>query len=103
MSIEAFIAAAWKDHADRPEEVADRLAGALALPQLPADVPPFAADEPPVPAPPFPAAFCAIPPALLPPSSGAAAPLSEEQAAPRKAHAEIPRSRVPSANGLVVM
>ena len=42
MSIEMFIAAAWKDHADRPEEVADRLAGALPLLQLPTDIPPFA-------------------------------------------------------------
>jgi hypothetical protein len=42
MSIEAFIAAAWKDHADRPEEVADRLRGALPLLQLPTDIPPFA-------------------------------------------------------------
>jgi hypothetical protein len=43
MSIETFIETAWKDHADRPEEVADRLAGALASLQSPADVAPFAA------------------------------------------------------------
>jgi hypothetical protein len=42
MTIEAFVATAWKDHADRPEEVADRLAGALAQLQTPADIPPYA-------------------------------------------------------------
>ena len=43
MSIEAFIATAWKDHADHPEEVASRLAAALPLLQSAADVAPFAA------------------------------------------------------------
>jgi hypothetical protein len=43
MSIETFIATAWQDHADRPEEVADRLAGAVPILQSAADVAPFAA------------------------------------------------------------
>jgi len=42
MSLDAFIATAWNDHADHPEEVADRLAGALDLLVSPADIPPFA-------------------------------------------------------------
>ncbi len=42
MSLDAFIAAAWNDHGDHPEEVADRLAGALDLLESPADVPAFA-------------------------------------------------------------
>jgi tetratricopeptide (TPR) repeat protein len=42
MSLDAFIATAWNDHGDRPEEVADRLAGALDLLESPADIPPFA-------------------------------------------------------------
>jgi tetratricopeptide (TPR) repeat protein len=42
MSFNAFIAAAWKDHGDHPEEVARRLAGALDLLESPVDVPPFA-------------------------------------------------------------
>ena len=42
MSLDAFIATAWDDHADRPEEVADRLAGALDLLESPADILPFA-------------------------------------------------------------
>jgi len=41
MSLDAFIAAAWEDHGDHPEEVADRLAGALDLVVSPADIPPF--------------------------------------------------------------
>jgi hypothetical protein len=43
MSIEAFIATAWQDHADRPEEVAERLAAAVPRLQSAADVAPFAA------------------------------------------------------------
>ena len=42
MSLDAFIATAWNDHGDHPEEVADRLAGALDLLESPADIPPFA-------------------------------------------------------------
>jgi tetratricopeptide (TPR) repeat protein len=42
MSLDAFIATAWNDHGDHPEEVADRLAGALNLLESPADIPPFA-------------------------------------------------------------
>jgi hypothetical protein len=42
MSLDAFIATAWNDHGDHPEEVADRLAGALDLLVSPADIPPFA-------------------------------------------------------------
>ncbi len=40
MTMKAFVAAAWQDHADRPEEVADRLAGALPQLQTAADIPP---------------------------------------------------------------
>jgi tetratricopeptide (TPR) repeat protein len=42
MSIDEFIATAWNDHGDHPEEVADRLAGALDRLVSPADIPPFA-------------------------------------------------------------
>ena len=42
MSLDAFIATAWNDHGDHPEEVADRLAGALDLLESPAGIPPFA-------------------------------------------------------------
>jgi hypothetical protein len=42
MSFDAFIAAAWNDHGDQPEEVAERLAGAVDRLESPADVPPFA-------------------------------------------------------------
>jgi tetratricopeptide (TPR) repeat protein len=42
MSLDAFIATAWNDHEDHPEEVADRLAGALDLLRSPGDIPPFA-------------------------------------------------------------
>ena len=42
MSFDAFIGTAWADHADRPEEVATRLAGALELLETPADIPPYA-------------------------------------------------------------
>ena len=42
MTNEAFIDAAWTDHADRPEEVAERLAGALPQLQSKVDIPPFA-------------------------------------------------------------
>ena len=40
MTMEAFVDAAWQDHADRPEEVADRLAGVLPQLQAAADIPP---------------------------------------------------------------
>src|SRR5258705_11668736 len=43
MSLESFLEAAWKDHADRPEDVADRLPRALAMLQSAADVAPLAA------------------------------------------------------------
>jgi hypothetical protein len=42
MSFDAFIEAAWNDHADRPEEVADRLANSLALIAAPGDLSPYA-------------------------------------------------------------
>jgi hypothetical protein len=42
MTFDAFIETAWNDHADRPQEVADRLAAALDLVDGPARVPPFA-------------------------------------------------------------
>jgi tetratricopeptide (TPR) repeat protein len=42
MSLDDFIAAAWNDHGDHPEEVATRLAGALERLESAADVPPFA-------------------------------------------------------------
>jgi len=47
VSLDAFIAAAWNDHGDHPEEVANRLAGALDLLESPAGVPPFAAGRSP--------------------------------------------------------
>jgi hypothetical protein len=37
MSFDVFVESAWNDHADRPEEVADRLANALTLLESPAD------------------------------------------------------------------
>jgi hypothetical protein len=42
MDFDAFIAAGWNDHADRPEEVADRLAASRHLLSAPAHVAPFA-------------------------------------------------------------
>ena len=42
MSFDTFVAAAWNDHGDHPEEVASRLAGALDLLESPANIPPFA-------------------------------------------------------------
>jgi tetratricopeptide (TPR) repeat protein len=42
MSFDTFIAAAWKDHGDRPDEVAIRLADAFDLLESPANIPPFA-------------------------------------------------------------
>jgi hypothetical protein len=43
MNIESFIEEAWKDHADRTEEVAARLAGAVPMVQSPVHVARFAA------------------------------------------------------------
>jgi hypothetical protein len=42
MTFDAFIQTAWSDHADRPEEVADRLAAALDQVQAPEQIIPFA-------------------------------------------------------------
>jgi hypothetical protein len=42
MTLDAFLATAWDDHGDRPQEVADRLAASMHLVQQPADVRPFA-------------------------------------------------------------
>jgi len=42
MTFDAFLETAWKDHGDRPEEVADRLTGALHLVRDPDNIPPFA-------------------------------------------------------------
>jgi tetratricopeptide (TPR) repeat protein len=42
MTFDAFIETAWNDHADRPQEVADRLAAAFDLVDDPERVPPFA-------------------------------------------------------------
>ncbi|MFL6692960.1 MAG: hypothetical protein ACJ8GO_08375 [Ramlibacter sp.] len=42
MTLDAFLATAWDDHGDHPQEVADRLAASMHLVQQPADVPPFA-------------------------------------------------------------
>ena len=42
MSLDAFLQAAWAEHADHPQVVADRLAASVHLVQLPADVRPFA-------------------------------------------------------------
>jgi hypothetical protein len=41
-SFDAFIATAWNDHADRPQEVADRLAASLDIVATSDQVPPFA-------------------------------------------------------------
>jgi tetratricopeptide (TPR) repeat protein len=42
MTIETFLETAWNDHADRPQEVADRLTASLHWVQTPEDVPPYA-------------------------------------------------------------
>lgn len=42
MSIDAFLQAAWADHADHPQDVADRLAGSAHLLQAPEQIAPFA-------------------------------------------------------------
>jgi tetratricopeptide (TPR) repeat protein len=42
MSFDEFLSAAWSDHADRPQEVADRLAASFHVLQSPAQVAPFA-------------------------------------------------------------
>jgi|SRR5208283_3233466 len=42
MNFDAFLEAAWNDHGDRSQEVADRLAASLALVQSPEHIPPLA-------------------------------------------------------------
>jgi len=42
MSFDAFIETAWNDHADRPQEVADRLAASLSVVETPEHIAPFA-------------------------------------------------------------
>jgi tetratricopeptide (TPR) repeat protein len=42
MTIETFFETAWNDHADRPQEVADRLTASLQLVQTPEHIPPYA-------------------------------------------------------------
>ena len=42
MTFDAFLEAAWNDHGDHPQEVADRLAASLALVEAPEHIPPFA-------------------------------------------------------------
>lgn len=42
MTIETFLETAWSDHADRPQEVADRLTASLHRVQTPEHVPPYA-------------------------------------------------------------
>ena len=42
MTFDAFIETAWNDHADRPEEVADRLATSLDVIETPDQIPAFA-------------------------------------------------------------
>lgn len=42
MSFDAFMEAAWNDHGDRPQEVADRLAGSLQVIAAAEQIPPFA-------------------------------------------------------------
>lgn len=42
MSFDAFIATAWNDHGDRPQEVADRLTGSLQIIETAAQIPPYA-------------------------------------------------------------
>jgi tetratricopeptide (TPR) repeat protein len=41
MTIEAFLETAWNDHANRPQEVADRLTASLHLVQAPEHIPPY--------------------------------------------------------------
>jgi len=41
MPLDTFLEAAWRDHADHPDDVADRLAGALHLIREPSDFAPF--------------------------------------------------------------
>jgi len=42
MTFDAFLESAWNDHADRPQEVADRLAASVHIVQAPEHIPPFA-------------------------------------------------------------
>lgn len=42
MTFDAFLEAAWNDHGDRPQEVADRLASSLAVVETPEHIPAFA-------------------------------------------------------------
>jgi len=42
MTFDTFLETAWNDHADRPQEVADRLAASLHIVQIPEHIPPFA-------------------------------------------------------------
>jgi hypothetical protein len=42
VTFDAFIETAWNEHADHPQEVADRLAGSLHIVATPAQIPPFA-------------------------------------------------------------
>jgi tetratricopeptide (TPR) repeat protein len=42
MTFDEFIEAAWNEHADRPQEVADRLAASLQIVQTTEQIPPFA-------------------------------------------------------------
>jgi len=42
MTFAAFLEAAWNDHGDRPQEVADRLATSLSVIEAPENIPPFA-------------------------------------------------------------
>jgi tetratricopeptide (TPR) repeat protein len=41
MAIDSFLEAAWNDHADHPQAVADRIAASLQMVQAAGDVPPF--------------------------------------------------------------
>jgi len=42
MTFDEFVQSAWQDHADRPQDVADRLAKSVAIVEQPDQVPPFA-------------------------------------------------------------
>lgn len=42
MTFAAFLEAAWNDHSDRPQEVADRLAASLSVVEAPENIAPFA-------------------------------------------------------------
>lgn len=42
MTFDAFLEAAWNDHGDRPQEIADRLTASLHLVESPEHIPPFA-------------------------------------------------------------